>query len=60
MKMKEKVVKSDYASPIVEVMSVRVESGMQTSSNGSDNSNVSTNQYGSASWDSPNPNNRYS
>ena len=58
MIMKEKLVKSEYANPVVEVMSVRVESGMQTSSNGSDNSNVSTNQYSSASWD--NPNNRYS
>ena len=57
--MKEKKSKNIYASPLVEVMSARVETGYQTSN--VQNEGYTT-RYGADSWDTPsgNPNARYS
>ncbi len=59
--MKEKKSKNSYASPLVEVMSARVETGYQTS-NVQNEGNANTTRYGADSWDTPsgNPNARYS
>ena len=57
--MKEKKSKNIYASPLVEVMSARVETGYQTSYVQNEGN---TTRYGADSWDAPssNPNARYS
>lgn len=52
--MKEKEAKNKYDRPKVVVKSVAVEDGMQVSihsSHSDDQFNVTTSQYGSASWD---------
>ena len=49
--MKEKEDKTKYERPNVVVKSVAVENGMQLSGHPDESSNVSTSQYGSASWD---------
>jgi hypothetical protein len=58
LKMKENYFKYNYESPVVEVMTVRVEAGFQGSNS---QGNANTTRYGADSWDTPsgNPNARY-
>ena len=52
--MKKKNYKCHYESPNVEVMSVRVESGYQTSiAQDEVNANANTTRYNADSWDNP-------
>ena len=53
--MKENKFKYSYESPTVEVMTVRVEAGYQTS-NVQNEGNANTTRYGAGSWDTPSGN----
>ena len=53
--MKETNEKQSYSTPMVEVMSARVEGGMQASGNLNNSEGATTSQYGTGSWDSPSP-----
>ena len=47
--------KTSYIAPTAEVLSARVEGGMQASGNLNGSEGTTTSQYGTGSWDSPSP-----
>ncbi len=47
--------KTSYIAPTAEVITARVEGGMQTSGSFNNSKGATTSQYGTGSWDSPSP-----